>query len=285
MPTWLRRSFAIASCCLLQLHLVEARAQHLHRLRLVLDLRLLVLLRDDEAARDVGDADGGVGGVDALAAGAARAEGVDAQVLVVDLDVDFFGFRQDGDGDGRGVDAAARLGCRHALDAVDAALVFQLAVGAAPFDRRDDFLEAADAGVAARHHLDAPALALGVLAVHAEQLGGEQRGFVAAGAGADFEHDVLFVVRILRDQQDLQFGDERVAPRDQRLQLLLRELAHVGVAAGDQLLGLRDVADDALYSRKRSTSGSISASALACFRYSAASLCTSVVPSRCISSS
>ena len=40
-----------------------------------------------------------------------------------------------------------------------------------------------------------------------------------------------------------------------------------------------------LYSRNRSTSGSISASALACFRYSAGSLCTSAEPSSCISSS
>ena len=68
------------------------------------------------------------------------------------------------------------------------------------------------------------------LRVHAEQLGGKQRRFVAAGAGADFEHDVLLVVGILRDQQHLELGDERVAARDERLQLFLRELAHVGVA-------------------------------------------------------
>ena len=42
----------------------------------------------------------------------------------------------------------------HALHAVHAAFVFQLAVHAAAFDRRDHFLEAADAGVAARHHLE-----------------------------------------------------------------------------------------------------------------------------------
>ena len=58
------------------------------------------------------------------------------------------------------------------------------------------------------------------------------------------------------------------------------------IAAGGQLLGLGDVARRrALYSRKRSISGSISASALACFRYSAGSLCTSLVPSSRISSS
>jgi hypothetical protein len=45
---------------LLQLDLVETRAQHLHRLRAILDLRFLVLLRDDEAGGDVRDADGRV---------------------------------------------------------------------------------------------------------------------------------------------------------------------------------------------------------------------------------
>ena len=106
MPTCSLRSLAIASCCLLHLDFVEPGAQHLHRLRAVLDLRLFVLLRDDDAGRDVRDAHGGVGRVDALAAGAARAERVDAQVLVVDLDVDFLGFGQHGDGRRRGVDAA-----------------------------------------------------------------------------------------------------------------------------------------------------------------------------------
>ena len=75
---------------------------------------------------------------------------------------------------------------------------------------------------------------------------GKQRRLVAAGAGADFEDDVLLVVRILGDEQDLQLGEQRVAPRDQRLQLLLRELAHVGVAGRGELLGLRDVVHDRL---------------------------------------
>ena len=73
---------------LLLLELVEARAQDLHRHRLVLVLRALVLTGDDDAGREVRQAHGGVGLVDVLAAGAARAVGVDAQVLVVDLDLD-----------------------------------------------------------------------------------------------------------------------------------------------------------------------------------------------------
>ena len=40
-------------------------------------------------------------------------------------------------------------------------------------------------------------------AVHAEELVREQRGFFAARAGANFEHHVLLVVRILRDEENL----------------------------------------------------------------------------------
>src|SRR2546426_6149128 len=47
--------------------------------------------------RSVRHADGAVGGVDTLATRATRAKHVDAQILVLDLDVDFFCFRQDGD--------------------------------------------------------------------------------------------------------------------------------------------------------------------------------------------
>ena len=103
--------------------LVEAGAEDAHSLFAVLDLRFFVLAGDDGVGGQVRDADGGVGGVDGLAAGAGGAEGVDAEVLGFDLDVDLFGFGEDGDGDGGGVDAALGFGGGDALDAVDAGLV------------------------------------------------------------------------------------------------------------------------------------------------------------------
>ena len=97
-----------------------------------------------------------------------------------------------------------------------------------------------------RHHLELPAVTLGELAVHPEQLGRKQRRFVAARAGADLEHDVPFVVRIFRDEEDLQIGDERFAAGDQAFELFLRQLAHVRIGAGGELFGLGDVARDGL---------------------------------------
>ena len=41
------------------------------------------------------------------------------------------------------------------------------------------------------------------------QIAGEQRRLLAAGAGADFEHDVALVVGILRDEQHLELVGER----------------------------------------------------------------------------
>ena len=144
------------------------------------------------------------------------------------------------------MNASAGFGGRHTLHAVDAALIFQLAVHTPALDGGRRFLEATDASVAARHHVEFPALALGVLRIHAEQLAREQRSLVAAGARANFEHDVLLVVLVFRDEQNLEVGDECVSSRLQPFELFLRQFAHVGVARRRQLLGLLEVVHDGL---------------------------------------
>src|SRR6185437_947308 len=63
----------------------DARAQHLHSLQLVLQLRLLILLAHDDPGGDVRDAHRGVRGVHALAAGPRRTKDVDAQILLLDF--------------------------------------------------------------------------------------------------------------------------------------------------------------------------------------------------------
>ena len=196
----------------------------------------------------VGDADGRVGGVDRLAAGAGGAEGVDAEVLGFDLDVDLFGLGQDGDGDGGGVDAALGLGGGHALDAVHAGLVLEQRVDAVAFDDRGDVLEAvADAGLGLGEDLDLPAVLLGEAEVHAEDLGDEERGLVAAGAGAELEDDVLLVVGILGQEQDLELLFDRFEAGLEGGELLLRHGAEVGVGLGEHGLGVGDgVADVAV---------------------------------------
>ncbi len=74
----------------------------------------------------MGDADRGIGGVDALPALARRPVDVDAQVRFIDLHFfDLVGLGIDQNAGGRGVHPALRLGDRDALHAVHAALEFQ----------------------------------------------------------------------------------------------------------------------------------------------------------------
>ena len=85
----------------------------------------------------------------------------------------------------------------------------------------------------------------GVARVHAVEIGGEQRGLVAAGAGADLEDHVLLVVGILRSQQDpelvLERRDRRIEARD----LGARELAHVGIVVVEHALRVGELLEAA----------------------------------------
>jgi hypothetical protein len=89
----------------------------------------------------------------------------------------------------------------NALNAVNAAFKTHLRVHLVALDHGDDFLDATGGGAGDRNDVDLPLVALGETLVHAQHFLGEQGGFVAAGAGADFEDDVLVVVRILGDEQ------------------------------------------------------------------------------------
>ena len=190
----------------------------------------------------MGDPHCRVGGVDALAAGAARAERVDAEVLGVDGDIHLLRLGQHRDGRGRGVDAAACLRRGHALHPVDAALVLELAVHPRAFDQGDHLLDRPDAAFVGRQDVDLPVLALREAGVHPEQNAREQAGLVAAGAGADLQHDVLVVVRILGHQQDPDLGEQILPAGFQLGQLQLGQLQQLGVVgAVGELPGLGDL--------------------------------------------
>ena len=70
-------------------------------------------------------------------------------------------------------------------------------------DGKNDFLEAATVAGVGVHDFDLPVLGVRVLAIHAEQVGAEQRGFVAAGAGTDFDDSVAGIVRVGRNKAEL----------------------------------------------------------------------------------
>src|SRR5690606_17694709 len=183
-----RGGFALA---FLDLGIAQLRREQRQRARFVLVLRALVLALDDDAGRQMRDAHGGVRLVDVLTARSRRAKRVDAQIVRIDLDVaDLLELRQHRDGAGRRVDPALRLGRRHALHAMHAGLELEPRVRALADDPADDLLVSAVLAFARAQHLDAPALVLGVSAVHPKEIAGEKRRLVAAGPGADLEEQV-----------------------------------------------------------------------------------------------
>src|SRR6185312_13214977 len=179
----------------LELELVEARAQDLHRHVLVFVLGALVLALDDDVGGEVDDAHGGVGHVDVLSALAAGAEGVDAQVLLADVDLDaVVDLGADEDAGEGGVAALGLIEGRDAHQAVDAGFGLEQTVGVVALDREGGRLDAGFLALLAVVERDLKAVALGPARVHAQQHLGPVLALGAAGAGVDGENRVERIV-------------------------------------------------------------------------------------------
>ena len=79
-----------------------------------------------------------------------------------------------------------------------------------------------------RQHLGPPALQVGIAQIHAQEIAGEERRLVAAGAGADLEDRRLLVRRVLGDERHADLGLEGLEAGDELAPLLLGERGHVG---------------------------------------------------------
>ncbi|HEY4969647.1 MAG TPA: hypothetical protein VII35_07055, partial [Steroidobacteraceae bacterium] len=136
-----------------------------------------------------------------------------------------------------------RFGVGHALHPVHAGFEFQLGEGAAPAHLGDDFLVAAHGAFAGRDHLDLPALQIGEAFIHPEQVAGEQRGLVAAGAGADFQHDVAVIHGVLGQQRHADLLRQFEAAEAKRFALGCCHGAHLGFGRriGEQRIDIRDL--------------------------------------------
>ena len=98
-------------------------------------------------------------------------------------------------------------------------------------------LEAADLIGVEADGLDLPAACRGKAFVHAEQVGGEQRGLVAAGAGADFEHRRALVGAVAREHGDGEAVLGLGQPLAQLGQLLVGQRLHFGIGGQRGQLG------------------------------------------------
>src|SRR5687768_14707929 len=94
-------------------------------------------------------------------------EDVDAHIFVLDIDRGLFDLRQHRDRRRGGMNTPTRLGCRHALDPVNATLVFEAAPSTLAMNLEDNLLIAASSIFAAANQLGLPAVIFGVAAIHA----------------------------------------------------------------------------------------------------------------------
>lgn len=168
----------------------EAGTEDHHGLGLVLVLGTFVLATDFEAGGFVDDADGGVGGIDALTAMAAGAADADFEIFGANFDIDLLGFGEDGDGGGGSVDPTLGLGGGDALDAMDAGFVFEAFEDVLAGHQHDDVLEATEVGGAGIEGFDLPTLIFRVTRVHAAKVGSEQGCLGSTGGGADLDDGV-----------------------------------------------------------------------------------------------
>ena len=149
----------------------------------------------------MGNAHGGVGRVDRLAARTARVIDVDLQILLVQLHLYLVGLGHHGHGRGGGVDTSLRLGRRHALDAVGAALPLEDRVGAVALDREAHLLDAARLVQARGKLFPAKAAPLCVAREHAMDVAGPKRRLVTAHSLTNLDDHVLGVGRVALDQR------------------------------------------------------------------------------------
>ncbi len=179
---------------LLQFHLVQARTQHRHRLGAVLVLRTVVLALHDDTGRLVRDADRAFRLVDVLAAGAGRAVGVDAQVLVVDFDVYVVVDDRRDPGRGKtGVAARRRIVGRDTHQPVHAAFRLQPTVGVEAGDFQRRRLDAGFFAGAFFEPFDLIAVMVGPAGIHAQKHFSPVLRLCAAGTGLDLQEAVVLV--------------------------------------------------------------------------------------------
>ena len=193
----------------------------LHRRVFILMLRALVLAGYDDAGGRVGDADGGVGGVDVLAASARGAEGVDAQVGGVDLNLDVVvDFGRDEDCGEGGVPAVARIEGRFAHQAVDAGLGAEptISVGAADLD--GGAFDAGDFAVVLIDQFEFKAAVFAPFQVHPQEHRRPVLGFGAAGAGLDVKIGVVAVFLAVEHAREFQIADAATGTAQALLQFV-----------------------------------------------------------------
>jgi len=170
------------------LDFIELGSQDIHRFFPVCVLGAFFAGGNDDAGRFVEDADGSLHFVHVLSARAAGAGEGDFEII--GRNVYFFGFNdgEDGNGSGRRVHAAGFFGFRDALDAVHSRLVLEGFINAFALHFCDERLISLEGVLVGIKYGKSPASFGRVALVHAGEIAGKKRGFVASRARPDFNN-------------------------------------------------------------------------------------------------
>ena len=122
---------------------------------------------------------------------------------------------------------------------MDARLEFEAGVGAVAGDLERDLLVPAEFGRVGTQDFCLEALGLRVHGIHAQKGAREQGGLFPAGAASDLDDDVLVVVRVSRQQQDLELFRGLFQGLLRGGHLLLGKVPELFVRAGVVQDGLR----------------------------------------------
>ena len=190
------------------LGLEETGPEHPKRLGLVLELALLVLHRHHQPGRTVGDPHRRVGGIHRLATRTRRPVDVDLEVLVVDGHLHLVGLGKHGDRGRRGVNPPLRLGDRHPLHPVDAALVLQPGPSILPADHEHHLSEPSHVRRSGPERLDDPGPGSGQALVHVVEVASEQVRLLPSLGTTDLDDDRPPGVGVARQQPDTELPFE-----------------------------------------------------------------------------
>ena len=193
---------------LLELDLVQASLENLHARGLVLNLAALVLAGNHNAAGKMRHAHGGIGGVDALAARAARVIHIHANVVGTDLDIDIIGQHGDDLNAGkRGLATLLVVGGANTHQTVHTGLGAKHAKRVLALDGKGRAVDADDLGCGTIVDGDLPAATLAVLHVHLKEHEGPVLRLQATLSGLDGHDRVAMVELAGEPTRKLEFID------------------------------------------------------------------------------
>ena len=214
-------------------------------------LRAFVLTFHHDATRQVGNANRGIRLVHVLATGTGCAEGINFQIIGIDIDfLDHIHFGHHRHGTGRSVDTTLGLGFRYTLYAMATGLELETGICTRAFDTHNDFLVTTMLPGTLTDGFQFPAMLFGITGIHAEQVTGKQRSFITPGPGANFQKDILFVVGIPGQHQDLYLLLEIISLCGGIFQFLLGHFPHFLVVFLQHLPGGFDVGKGSLVATK-----------------------------------